>query len=623
MSIAHIERGIALRLWVIGIPSQWHSDFVSEVTRWLRCSGVEWTVKRLKGLKVDLFRRKAGLPSLTWIRKNSRGDIAGVIGALFRWADKSEKNFQKVVQTLMAYSVFVHEKASPAQVKKFTSAVTAPPPVMDKEFLNSASRAIQSGFRKRSIIREGEVSLLTYQGSPGKRKPSLTGGSTAQDYCPVEEHVVLTATPWGNQLYREFKDLFDPVLDGLQLEWRAHSFGPVSQPENVLGGKVAFLQEAGLKLRAVASPFLIYQLALRHFGRTFYRIAQSLPWDCTHDQSAPIPTLQAVLGRGQTIHSVDLSNATDYFPLEWQSMVCRSLVGESQDLKLFELLSRATWLNREIGKVRWTRGQPLGLYPSFAVFTVSHGILLWYLNGQRWNSNFFVVGDDVVITDDRLYRRYIDTLQEWGCPWSLDKSLSSDRICEFAGKVITANSVTPQLKWREMSANNFVDLCRLLGRRSERLLTPRQRRVFNAIKHCSLPLGLNFSYPNSTLGTMEELHDQTFGRRPESVLTTLMDQRPVINRNLAQLGSRFQPVQVNFAEDVVNQTRVSDLLTTFDEKVKRVLRQLLGWVLETDPQLLSGVPRALENFDLPSESVQPSCMTLLDRYERMLQISSP
>jgi hypothetical protein len=537
---------------------------------------------------------------------------------LFRWADKSEKNFRKVVQVLMCYSVFQYRKPTESQVKKFTSALRAEPPVISQAF-NRLYESVKRKYGGRTFDRKNNK-LLFFRGSPSKRKPSCGLRSVPQDSNILKDAESLLEHSWGRSLVSKYKVLFDPVFEGLKLRPISTPFGigeeDVLDPLQVVGGKIAFLQEPGGKLRSVASPFLAYQLALRPFGSAVYELARNLPWDCTHDQSYPVQTLQDSLRKGSTVHSVDLSSATDYFPLEVQAAVMRALYGNIPDISLFETLSRSTWIS-PIGAIHWRRGQPLGLYPSFAVFTVTHGLLLWYLNGCRWQRKFFVLGDDVVILDDELYRRYIETLQTWGCPYSPDKSLSSNQICEFAGKVITGESVTSQYKWREMSNNNFVDIARQLGHRSRILLTERQKRVFDKIQFCCEPLGLNFSYPGSSLVEMMSLTDATFGKHREKVLDSLVDQAHVVWNNL--YGDPYTVSKSFLSPTLADAEVVKKELMTFDEKVRLVLRKILPWFGTQDVKLLSGVPGGVGNTDLPPASVQPSTLTTLDRYERMLQ----
>jgi hypothetical protein len=385
------------------------------------------------------------------------------------------------------------------------------------------------------------VSLLTYRGSDSKRLPGFSwqgsgpqsiGAVGQANYFYLQEHKALA---------REFWSLYRPVLEGLN--WHRELIfedqpRDSADPAKCYGGIIAFIQEPGAKLRSVASPYLVHQMALRHFGKSLYRFVRSLPWDCTHDQSKPFERLRESLCRGREISSIDLSSATDHFPLVVQLVAARCLFGNQPDIALFECLSRSTWRS-PLGNLRWEKGQPLGLYPSFGLFTLTHGLVLWHLNGCRHDDEFFVVGDDVVILKPELAQAYKDILRQMGVPWSPAKTVTSDQLCEFAGKVITQKGVIPQLKWREVSNDNFLDVCRLLGPRSRALLTSRQRKVFDLVKHCVQPHGLNFSFRGSTYQLMLERTRETFPEGFEHLISSLMGLASVIDRNV--YTSEFQP----------------------------------------------------------------------------------
>jgi len=124
--------------------------------------------------------------------------------------------------------------------------------------------------------------------------------------------------------------------------------------------------------------------------------------------------MESALHSGQTAHSIDLSKATDNSPWEFQKMVLKFLVKGTMVHRMRSLLDdvvrRGWWVMPDESRVRWGKDQPLGLDPSFPLFTISHGILLHILNGCKWNKAFYVLGDDVVIFDDLLAGRYREVL---------------------------------------------------------------------------------------------------------------------------------------------------------------------------------------------------------------------
>jgi hypothetical protein len=389
-------------------------------------------------------------------------------------------------------------------------------------------------------------------------------------------------------------------------------------------GEVHFLQEPGYKLRSIASPYRLFQVASKPLQEDLKDLVSKLPWDCTHNQGRAQPFIQDCIREGRTVYSVDLSSATDYFPYELQETVLQTVYGrDSHWVKLFREVSRANWTS-EVGVIRWNRGQPLGFNPSFFVFTLTHGLLLFALNGFKWNHDFFVVGDDVSIMKGSLYHSYIEILNHLGCPYSPDKSIVSNKLAEFAGKIITEDLVISQLKWHDVSDDNFIDLARLIGPRLYRLLTKRQAKVLDVFAHIPdfvHPYGLNWSYPGSNLEKMiKDGMELTF---EQSVLASLTGLSESVHRQLyADYGYLTDDLVSLIQMDVVKRE-----IATFDEKVVSVFSKL-GFARKFYEYFLEGlrdIPEAhvemglLPTRLLPLATVPPSRVTLLQRLSRFLK----
>lgn len=616
------QGGLERRLSVIGIPRYCISGFIQELVKWESCSGVDWTIKRLKSLKVDLIRRQSGLSPLTWIRKNRKGDISGVVGSLFRWADKSDKNFELCVQAFMAYTYYIHGSLTDEQKEKFLCSINPSDQSdgLDKSFHNDFSKTVRKAIRMRHVVAIPHP-LVTYRGSPEKRAPRLFQTIVPQSEKILDD-LLLFNTDGGLKLFGTYSRIYKPLLYGLgdrqdYLDFIAENtksliaHGATVLGSRPFGGEIHFLQEPGGKLRSIASPLRIHQEALRPFGTEIYRLIQSLPWDCTFDQSKAHSHIQSHLWQGGQVHSVDLSSATDHFPLSLQLTALKAIFCEDDwdHINLFEEISRGIWKS-ELGDLSWSKGQPLGLYPSFGSFTLTHGLLLLHLAGGDFHNQFFVLGDDVVIMDDKLHSDYISMLDRMSCPWSPDKSLSSNKLSEFAGKIITSKRIIPQMKWRKISDDNFLDICRLLGRKSYCLLSSKQKRVFDQVCHLCDPIGLNFSLPDDNLEKMVE-RTLDFYSPEKRVLGSLMGLRRRINKLCYSSSESFNFDQLN------------DISATFDEKVKSALAQTVfsRWsssisigleAFESLPEALGLSPR------LPFKEVQPSRLSTLQRYQRLL-----
>jgi len=565
VDLSRLERGARHRLVAIGLPHQWINPLVDLSFKWVRENGTEWTVSRLKAMKLGMIRKMAGLSTqkeFEWVRKNSHGLPYGVFGSIMRWCllaqneKRAIKRFNIVLQGLNIASLFTNEKVTKSQFQKFIDGVnTSENDNLDISFYLEFAQFVKSRFPLHKVTR-GSNELLTYRGSPTKWAPSLHSSHRVKQSDQIMAEMSYSAGQFNYEFAWKYNELYAPVTRGIR--------GPkvrlkINPDKHLYGGEVHFLQEPGLKLRAIASPYRIHQLALKPIGDAIYNIVKGLPWDCTFNQSKAMQWIQKSLSEGKVVHSIDLTGATDYFPLGLQLEALRSIFGDIKDIELIEEISRLRWKS-EKGDIQWKRGQPLGLYPSFGMFTLTHGLLLLFLLKKQYDHQFFVVGDDVVILDDDLFRSYTHIMDVMKCPWSPSKSLSSSLLSEFAGKVITKDVVLPVYKWRKMSNDNFLDLCKNLGPKSRVLLTAPQREVFDSVKHLLEPVGLNMSYPGSNLYEMMKKTDEFLRVCEKHVMGSLVDLVRVIHRN--SYGSHT-PYALDLQE-------VKDIQETFDEKVLNV-----------------------------------------------------
>jgi hypothetical protein len=616
VDLSRLERGARHRLVAIGLPRQMINPLVDLSFKWVRENGTEWTVSRLKAMKLGLIRKMAGLSTqdqFQWVRKNSRGLPYGVFGSIMRWCllaqseKRAVKRFNIVLQGLNIASLFTNEKVTLSQFQKFMDGVNSDEnDNLELSFYLEFAQFVKSRFPLHKVTR-GSNELITYRGSPTKWAPQWHSTHRVRQSDQIMTEMSFAAGKSNYEFAWKYNELYAPVTRGIR--------GPkvrlkINPDKHLYGGEVHFLQEPGLKLRAIASPYRIHQLALKPIGDAIYSVVERLPWDCTFNQSKAMQWIQKSLSEGKVVHSIDLTGATDYFPLGLQLEALRAIFGDIKDIELIEEISRLRWKS-EKGDIQWKRGQPLGLYPSFGMFTLTHGLLLLFLLKKQYDHQFFVVGDDVVILDDDLFKSYTHIMDVMKCPWSPSKSLSSSLLSEFAGKVITKDVVLPVYKWRKMSNDNFLDLCRNLGPKSRVLLTAPQKQVFDSVKHLLEPVGLNMSYPGSTLYSMMKETDKFLRVCEKHVLGSLVDLVRVIHRN--SYGSHT-PYALDLQE-------IKDIQETFDEKVLNVFGQTVFRRCKTLWRCVSDIPEALGlSPRLPPDVVIPKRISTLVRYKRLIKL---
>lgn len=484
---------LASRASTLGIPLSVWKPVVDEFIHLCTHSGEEWTVKRFKSLLTDFTQWLATghrLP-VPWVKSSSnlKFRYSGSIGRLERWCAKSDDRKIKALQLLKIYTFLISTSVTEAQREKFVSAVQANPKdhswsfgTSDKFMRNKLVMDYRYAIIRAMSNYDGLPRLFGASGSATKSGP-IPGGSVPEPLSFVDSARFLSDFSDGFHLYAKYKEIFSEVL-GDHLDHQVRStFGMDLKEHGFHVGRIGLIQEPGYKLRAVANPGRVFQFALHKVGQALYRALRVLPWDCTFEQDKAYSFIQSRLSSNQKAFCVDLRNATDYFPLKLQEELVSGFQMKPEHRKHFELwrdISKAPWKMGD-STIQWNVGQPLGLFPSFAAFAATHGFLLFKLNGMEWNQDFFILGDDVVILNETLYHKYVEVLEYIGCPTSPEKTLSSSKVAEFAGKIITCDDVTPILKWRDISDDNFIDIARMLGQKSLSILRPRQRRVVEKI----------------------------------------------------------------------------------------------------------------------------------------------
>jgi hypothetical protein len=154
-----------------------------------------------------------------------------------------------------------------------------------------------------------------------------------------------------------------------------------------------------------------------------------------------------------TAYSYDLSSATDRIPVDIYQFLLTRLFDGSFGVFWRALLTFRNWEDRwstvnEHGGVERHRedrqyavGQPMGAYSSWAMLAIAHHAIVQYcahLEGYSgWFGEYGIVGDDVVILDDAVARRYLAVVTGWGVSISMSKSLvSSVGSFEFCKRLI-------------------------------------------------------------------------------------------------------------------------------------------------------------------------------------------
>lgn len=426
-----------LSAWVL--PKRQAGVLSARYQHWELYKGTQWVVDRLKAIftaaKLHINGRHAS--SLEVLRENCikvspNGIPSGVEGALFlRAISEKPRTRRKAFAILRGYTGLYLDEMSEAQVSKSRNSINAP----YGGFCPKPAESI-AAWRSAFGVRDGmvldqklELGCITDLRATSSY-PNETLGSKE---LPYESMVA-------SLMSRGFvpKSLLDYY--GKDFAMRQVAQGNQSLSGSSTLGKIVVLQEGGAKGRVICSPNAWIQYYMYPLHQALDRIIskeEASPIygvSCVKDQLRGVYLALQKMEENRFISSVDLSSATDRFPL-WLQRAVLTALGLHDFGEIFKDLSGP--YDSPDGE-HWTyrTGQPMGVYASFPLFHLTHLYTLrWCCKQLGLDSDekhFAVLGDDVLIFDERLDTLYKQVLQGLDVPVSETKSYTGHYV-DFAG----------------------------------------------------------------------------------------------------------------------------------------------------------------------------------------------
>ena len=478
---------------VLGNDHRHAPGIISEITKWYSNSGPEWTVDRLKAIKssVVLYLATQRIKPVNsrrmtppqWVRSDRLGFPKGHLGALIRRTiNGSDREVSRLLSVLNTYTVLTATHTTKKQKEKFLEAIGGVPNHgFDDKARTQSSNDLRHCWNDlqfwSSIFRGNYRENFSFAGL-NTAKPTLgPWRRSAKEWHPwtlsLIESTMVTG-PWTDIL----STMGVPVIQG-------------APPTQVMGS-VKVLQERGYKARVIAMPVAGLQVAFKPLHEALSHILRNIPEDCTYDQLSGTQWAANSLREGKTVYAFDLSSATDNFPLTYQLAVLDAL-GYPRTQEFFRTC-RGQW-QFEDSVLTYTKGQPMGLYGSFSLFALSHHILVRAIAHELKVpvDCYRILGDDVIISNDKVAEVYQRRLGDLSVPISWDKSISSDILTEFAGKVISPAGVIPTVKFPKgdgwLSVQAFLNYSRISNSVPIKWVKPKYRDLAHALAALPIELG--------------------------------------------------------------------------------------------------------------------------------------
>nr|ASM94066.1 putative RNA-dependent RNA polymerase [Barns Ness breadcrumb sponge narna-like virus 1] len=476
------------RFMSIGIPKMVASQMISQIKLWEKSCGQQWTAERLKEYKLLYTYKVAGrkYTPKSFIKMNKEGFPSGVFSYVFR--HYAGRKLTKALSAFNAYTMYKSVKVTKAQEEKFFSALES-----------NDSKGLAT--RLRVIPKE-----LTNSSTPGDPPTvveyCVNNTSAPGEHGSTEEHNVIDNVMFAvrsnpiRKCIRYYDDIFSQVLPVQKITDLVSTIPPFKEGSTKHSfGSLSGIQESGLKLRVIANPSRVIQAALEPLKKGLEDTLRHIPEDCTFDQGKSVPIIQSWLKKGLTVHSIDLSDATTLFPWEVTRKYLEKAFPNYLDyIDLMDDASTGEWMTRLRNKtevVRFKRGQPLGLGPSFFAFSLTHHCIVRGLCEKHRipKSSYLILGDDIAICHSRLASLYTKTMINLGCKISTSKTITSSQVAEFAGWTITSDNSGKGLKWLTLSPNSVFDFVKRVGAKGLGLLPTQWQEVIKLIAPIPKPLG--------------------------------------------------------------------------------------------------------------------------------------
>lgn len=298
-------------------------------------------------------------------------------------------------------------------------------------------------------------------------------------------------------------DLGKKVITQVERTGGASSFPGFGRAQGL--GKLGFKVEPAGKLRVFAMVDCVTQIVMKPVHNVLFNILGTIPQDGTFDQKRPAELLLRTVGPKGSYWSYDLSAATDRFPLLLQHATMAFLLGPRLAGLWVRLLTwrefavplppRGTILPKggAARAVMYGAGQPMGALTSWAIFSLTHHILVQFAAYKaygklEWFKLYALLGDDIVLADAKVAQVYLTLLRVIGVEVGLAKSLiSHNGSFEFAKRT-----------WIHGTEASWISLTALGAAKADHsvlesvLLTTGQRSVMETLRVAARLLGYGY-----------------------------------------------------------------------------------------------------------------------------------
>lgn len=494
-----IQTSLCKGLRACGIRKQESLEIQNTLTKWYDSNGPEWTLKRIKDLRQWYETSLSGTPvPPDWFAHGKDLLPLGI------WKRVFELPIPKALGVLSCGTVLYEKHLSETQKKKFFHGLEGNGcqnwhqfhHLVDKAWGNSSIRWPRRPKKMPKLhfptvfdmngsvpIQDGKASIHT------QNKLGLGLKALEQSWESVPQVTFQFLDRMG------LLDYMPPAVLGNEYMLE------LDKPHSPCVGRIGIIQEPELKARVVANPNRVTQVTLEPLKEVYMALVMDNPVSCIHDQESGMMWVRAMLANGITLAGSDLTSASDLLDLDMcLELIDRiwglsSIEGYQDFVDYYHEVSRANWYFKPTDSyVSWKQGDPLGTGPSIGILDLANcaagltavrlamadGILRGNVDGADY---LRVLGDDIIMRAE-IAPYYEEVIKSMGGEINHSKTLTSDKVAEFAGRVIVPDHIfLKKIKYCEPSDTSFMDYMAQLGDQAKFFLQPRQRHAYEFFKY--------------------------------------------------------------------------------------------------------------------------------------------
>jgi len=389
------------------------------VDSWVKSEGKRSAVLRLKNIYISALRSMVDEPvELPWIKTNRRGfpKRFAFLEKIVLRENKSPTAMQAVLSILGYYRGIL----APG-IPEFGS-ITDPCPEIPANLIDEI---LDLGLNP-------EWKIVPKKLAPAKLKIRSKKGPNGQaTICAFQDLGCLTPN-----LLESMKMILSKSNDPDNLKFQISNLCKKVPAQKGYHSRLAIKRERGGKDRVFAMVDYWTQIILEPLHQGLSKILREIPEDCTYDQAKNIDLMKQWTREGSAI-SLDLSSASDRFPLILQHKIMERLTGCSEFSKAWVDLMVNRDFTYKSKTYRWNCGQPLGAHSSWPSFALAHHVVMraaFKKASIDSRNQYSILGDDMAAKDSKAISYYSYYLNSLGVATSPTKGLKGNS-CEFAKRL--------------------------------------------------------------------------------------------------------------------------------------------------------------------------------------------